>query len=75
VCIRGKIKHQAALDCGGAAYAGTFGAWRAPATSELRSPYPHHNYPYSNYLRQPLSLSPSLPLSLLPAQPPCTGAC
>jgi len=61
--------------------------WQAPATSELRSPYLHHNYPYPYHLRsrspslppyhlrQPLSLSPSLSLSLLPARPACTGAC
>ncbi len=37
-----RCKHQAALDCGGAAYAGTFGARQAPATNAALWQAPVH---------------------------------
>jgi len=55
-----RFKHQAALDCGALASSGYQRAALALSPPQL---------PASSSLAQPLSLSPSLSLSLLPAQP------
>jgi len=98
VCIRGKIKHQAALDCGALASDHTRSVRRPtlhPPSVNIRvhswtkekAVEPcvlHTQRPASQQLAQPLTTHYSLlttatksplPLSLLPARPPCTGAC